>query len=114
MQPEKRANVPSVPGFYSRVLLPGTGCARFGYNRNPKSDIRNPSSYQVNRSVNCNCRAAFCEFLKLRIPVDESGCVIPGIFSTLKKSALKRTTKRSVIRVFLNTEASRPQSMGPG
>src|SRR5207302_8505828 len=71
-------------------------------------------SYQVKRSVNCNCRAVFCEFLRLRIPVDESGWVSPGIFSTLKKSALKRSTNRSVIRVFLNSDASRLQSLGPG
>ena len=52
--------------------------------------------YQVKRKFSCIVRAEFAEFCRLRIPV-LSDWLRPGLFNTLKKSALKRSRTCSLI-----------------
>jgi hypothetical protein len=62
------------------------------------------ASYQLNRSVHCNWRAALFEFRKLMIPVFALGIGVPGMLSTLKASIFKRSLSRSVSGTTLNRE----------
>ena len=71
--------------------------------------IYGSSSYQLKRRVNCKVRAALPELRVGNMPVPAIVVLavgLPGWFSTLKKSALKRKRNCSVIGMFLNNEAS--------
>lgn len=68
--------------------------------------------YQVKRKFSCIVRAEFAEFCRLRIPVLPDW-LRPGLFNTLKKSALKRSRTCSLMGMVLKMEASRPNVPGP-